>query len=856
LDALRRAHLEQKPAQENRRSYSYYLNLPVAGRPAILAANEHMRAGVRVEGEHAMSLLAGVPPQGSFSADTVAEAAAAGIGQPVRRKEDFRLLTGRGCFSDDFEQPGQVYAEFVRSPYGHARIVGIDVAEAQIHPGVICILTGADAAADGLKSIPHRPVLRGTADIKLPNSDGTDPNISPHFPLPTDRARFIGEAVAVVIAESAAIARDAAELVVVDYEPLPAVTTSTQATADGAITLWDQFPTNICLDSTIGDTAATDAAFAQAAHVVTLETQVQRVTGVPLEPRAALGDFDAETGRYTLYAGSGGTNRQKRELSIILGVEEDAVRVVSREVGGNFGTRNAFYPEFSLVCWASRRVGKPVKWTCDRIDAFLSDYQGRDLRVDAELALDASGRFLAFRSSNLSNVGAHSVSFVPLTKGAGLMTSVYDIPAATVRARATHSNTPPTNSYRSAGRPEAMFVIERLIDLAAKQTGLDRVELRRRNLIADEPYANPLGLTYDGGAYRSVMERALDLVDWQGHEPRRAEARDRGKRRGIAVANYVEITTGVPLERAEILVHPDGWVDLTIGTLSAGQGHETSFPQLLSEWLSVSPERIRFIQGDTDLVATGGGSQSGRSMRLAGIVIGRAVEHIIARARQIAAVVLSVDADSLKFADGRFSAEGTNLSIDLFELAGEALNNARLGPDLQGPLHAVHSETVKEAGYPFGAAACEVEVDPQTGKVTIERYVSVDDVGRAINPLILEGQAHGGIAQGVGQALFEQCVYDDEGQLLTASFMDYAMPRMDSLPSFITEISEVASPTNPLGVRAGGEGGTTPALAVVINAIVDALGEYGVRHIEMPATPYRVWSAIQDGLAGKGNANV
>jgi carbon-monoxide dehydrogenase large subunit len=795
-----------------------------------------------------MSLLDGGSSRESFvrTNQNAVEKTAKSIGLPIPRKEDFRLLTGRGCFSDDFELPGQVYAELVRSPYAHARILGFDATEALAHPGVLCVLTGSDAAADGLSSIPHRPILRGTADIQLINNDGSDPYISPHFPLPSDRVRFVGEPVAMVVAESAAAAKDAAELVNVDYETLPAVTASTEAIQPGAPLLWDQFPSNLCLDADVGDRATTDAAFQTAAHVVRLETQVQRVTGVPLEPRAAVGAYDPQSGRYTLYAGSGGTNRQKRELAIILNVSEDAVRVVSREVGGNFGTRNAFYPEFALVCWASRRVGRPVKWTCERIEAFLSDYQGRDLHVEAELALDENAKILAFRSSNLSNVGAHSVSFVPLTKGAGLMTSVYDVPAAVVRARATHSNTPPTNSYRSAGRPEAMFVIERLIDLAARDLGMDRVEIRRRNIISDEPYTNPLGLTYDGGAYRSVMEKALRLVDWSGHSERREEARKRGKRKGIAVANYIEITTGVPHERAEILIHPDGWVDLTIGTLSAGQGHETSFPQLLSEWLDVPHERVRFIQGDTDLVLTGGGSQSGRSMRLAGIVIGRAADMIIGKARLIAAEVLEAEPDNLKFANGCFTVDGTNRSIDLFELAGEALHSVNLSAELKGPLSAAHSETVKEAGYPYGAAACEVEVDPETGHVKIDRYVAVDDVGRAINPLILEGQAHGGIAQGVGQALFEQCVYDPEGQLLTASFMDYAIPRTDMLPSFTTEISEVPSPSNPLGVRAGGEGGTTPALAVVINAIVDALGEYGVRHIEMPATPERVWRAIHE----------
>jgi carbon-monoxide dehydrogenase large subunit len=771
----------------------------------------------------------------------------AGIGRPIQRKEDLRLLTGRGCYSDDMNLPSQAYAAIVRSPHAHARIRGIDSEEASAQPGVLCIVTGADLMAEGLQPIPHRPVLRGTPDVALQHRPGSEPFTTPHYLLPHDRARFAGEPVAIVIADSAAAAKQAADLVVIDYEVLPAVTQAIDAIRPGAPRLRDDFPSNLCLDAEVGDAAATDAAFAGAAHVVRLATQVQRVTGVPLEPRAAVGAYDPQSRRYTLYAGSGGTNRQKRELATILAVEEDDVRVVSREVGGNFGTRNAFYPEFALICWASRRIGRPVKWTCERSEAFLSDYQGRDLHVEAELALDREGNFLAFRSTNVSNVGAHTVSLVPLNKGAGLMTSVYRIPTAYVRAQASLTNTPPTNSYRSAGRPEAMFVIERLIDLAAREHGFDRIELRRRNLIPDPPHANPLGITYDGGAYRAVMDQALSLIDWEGFPGRREEARRRGKRRGIGLANYIEITTGVPRERAEVVVHPEGRVDLIIGTLSSGQGHETSFPQLLTEWLGVPHESVRFIQGDTDKVPVGGGTQSGRSMRLGGIVIGRATQTIVQKARLIAAEVLEASAADLVFAEGRFTVQGTDHSISLFEVADAALHRADLPAELKGPLAAEHDETVKAAGFPYGCAACEVEVDPETGNVEIVRYAAVDDVGRAINPLILEGQAHGGIAQGVGQALLEESAYDPEsGQLLAGSFMDYAMPRADMLPSFDTAISEVPSPSNPLGIRAGGEGGTTPALAVVINAIVDALAEFGVRHIEMPATPGRVWRAIHE----------
>jgi carbon-monoxide dehydrogenase large subunit len=555
-----------------------------------------------------------------------------------------------------------------------------------------------------------------------------------------------------------------------------------------------------------------------------------------MEPRAAVGAYDAAAKRYTLYAGSGGVVRQKRELAAMLGVEEGAVRVVARDTGGNFGTKNSFFPEFVLVAWASRRLGRPVKWTCERREAFLSDYQGRDLTVEAELALDAQGNFLALRASNLSNAGAHSASHVPLSKGASIITSVYRFPAAYVRARAVLSNTPPTTPYRSAGRPEAIFVVERLIDLAARGLGVDRVELRRRNLIPESamPFRNPFGLVYDSGAYAKAMASALALGDWNGFAARREEAGARGRLRGIGIANYVEITSGFPTERAELTVRPEGRVDAVIGTLSSGQGHETSFAQLLVEWLGVPFASVNLIQGDTDVVSEGGGSHSGRSMRFASVVLGKASEGIVAKGTAIAARLLEVAQADVEFRDGRFAVKGTDRSIGIFEVAASE------------PLAQAHTETLRVAGFPYGCQVCEVEVDPETGVVTIVRIAAVDDVGRAINPLILHGQTHGGFAQGAGQALLEECLYDPgTGQMLSASFMDYAMPRADHFPAFATELSEVASPTNPLGVRAGGEGGTTPALAAIANAIVDALAGLGVTHIELPATPERVWRAIR-----------
>jgi carbon-monoxide dehydrogenase large subunit len=803
----------------------------------------------------------------------------AGIGRPVIRKEDAALLTGQGRFSDDIDLAGQAYAVMVRSPHAHARIRGVDATAGLALPGVLAVLTGADARADGLKPIPHRPVI-GPPDIALKNRDGSATFLAPHYVLPHDKARFAGEAVAIVIADTLVAAKDAAERVRVDYEPLPAVTDARDAAATQAPRLWEEARSNVCVDALVGDEAATAAAFARAAHVARLTTWVQRVTGVPMEPRAAVGHYEEASGRYALYAGSGGVVRQKNELAAILGVPAERVRVVSGDVGGNFGTRNAFYPEFALVAWASRRVGRPVKWTCERSEAFLSDYQGRDLFVEAELALDAKGNFLALRGEAISNVGAHTVSFVPLAKGMGLLSSVHRIPAASFRARAVMSNTPPTNPYRSAGRPEAMFVIERLIDIAAATHGFDRLELRRRNLVPADamPYANPLGLTYDSGDYRQAMNAALALGDWEGFAKRRAAAAKRGKRRGIGIANYVEHTTGAPREWSKVTVLPGGKVEVAIGTLSSGQGHQTSFAQLVVDWLGVPFDSIRLIQGDTDVIPVGGGSHSGRSMRLAGIVIGKATDAVIAKGKRIAAHVLEAAEHDIDFSGGCFTVQGTDRSVGIFEVAQAALaseassqrrnsivrapdtrpepgSSARaalarndLPDDLKGPLAAEGDETVKVGGFPYGSHVCEVEIDSQTGTVEIARYAAVDDVGRAVNPCILHGQTHGAIAQGVGQALREGCVYERKsGQLLSGSFMDYAIPRAADLLPFSSEISEVPSPTNPLGVRAGGEGGTTPALAVVVNAVVDALGECGVTHLEMPVTGEQVWRGLRPG---------
>ncbi len=769
----------------------------------------------------------------------------AGIGQTVRRKEDLRLITGRGCYSDDFTFPGQVYAAMVRSPHAHAKIRSIETAAARAMPGVLAVLTGQDAQADGLTRIPHLAAPGNPPDIVLHNRDGSTVPVAPHPVLPTDRVRHVGTAVAFVIAETIAAAKDAAEKVIVDYEPLPAVTQGKTAVEPSAPRLYDDLP-NIMIDAEVGDAKATADAFARAAHVTRLDTWVNRVTGVTMEPRSAVGIYDKESGRYTLYAGSGGIVRQKKELSAILGVPFDNVRVVAKEIGGNFGTRNSFFPEFALVAWGSRRVGRPVKWTAERHESFITDYMGRDLTVCAELALDADGRFLALRSANISNVGAHSGSYVPLVKGVGLATSGYRIPVSHISARAVLSTTMCTTPYRSAGRPEVIYVIERLIDKAAQEHGFDRLALRRRNLIPPSafPYKNPQGITYDNGTYRVVMDRALELGDWKGFRKRRAEARKRKRLRGIGLCNYLETTGGYPRERADITVQPQGRVDVVVGTLSSGQSHETTFAQCVAEWLGVPFDDVHVFENDTDIVKEGGGSHSARSMRLAGIVMGNASDMVIEKGKKIAAHMLETAEDDIAFAAGRFTVKGTDRSVGIFDVAKGAADGHSLPEDLCGPLAATSDETIRQLGFPYGAHVCEVEIDPQTGNLELVRYTAVDDVGRAINPMVVDGQTHGGAAQGIGQALWELCAYDAQGQLLSASFMDYAMPRADTLPSFTTDISQVLTPTNRLGVRGAGEGGTTGALGAVVNAVVDALAEFGVSHIEMPVTPEKIWRVI------------
>ncbi|MGC1694359.1 MAG: xanthine dehydrogenase family protein molybdopterin-binding subunit [Pseudolabrys sp.] len=768
------------------------------------------------------------------------------IGQPIPRHEDARLIAGQGRFTDDFGFPGQAYAAIVRSPHPHARIVSIDNSRVLALPGVLGVFTGADCAADGLGAIQHDPLPKTRDDMKLSGPGGGEVFIGPHLLLPADKVRHVGEAVAMVVAETRAQALDAAEALPVAYDELPFVLHSEDAMLPGAATVWNEVPGNILVDTRFGDHAGTERAFAQAANVVAMDFNIGRVTGVPIEPRACVANYDAATGRYTLHAGSGGAVRQKRELASVLNIEPDTLRVLSFDVGGNFGTRNRVYPEYGLVLWASRKLGRPVKFTASRSECFISDYQGRDLVTKLELALDAKGRFLALRATNISNAGARCVSLSPLSKGAGLITGNYAIPVASLRAVSVFTNTIPTQAYRSSGRPEVTFAIERLIDIAAAKLGIDRVSLRRRNLVRPKamPYRNAVGMTYDSGRYEGNMDLAMRIADWDGFNARRREAKKRGRLLGLGLANYVESSIGAPKEQARITIKPDG-VDVVIGTQPAGQGHETSFAQVVSDLLQVPVESIFIILGDTDVVRAGGGTHSGRSMRHAATVFSMAAATLIANGKRIAAHILGTSADRVDFDAGRFAARETNRSFDFLELAQE-MTRHELPGDLAQGLAVVTDNEMHDPVFPNGCAVCEIEIDPDTGNIALTRYACVDDVGRCINPLIVDGQTHGAIVQGIGQALWEQCVVEaGSGQPLTGSLMDYGMPRAHLLPSFTTEIVEVLSPTNPLGIKAGGEGGTTAAPAAIVSALVDALKPYRILNLEMPATPYRIWQAIQ-----------
>jgi carbon-monoxide dehydrogenase large subunit len=765
------------------------------------------------------------------------------VGQPLPRVEDLRLVRGNGHYTDDLHRPEEVYAAFVRSPHAHARILRLHSGRAEAAPGVLAVLTGADYVNDGHVGIVHAALPTDAVNPRAPAfryPDGRSPFDQPQLALPVDRVRHVGEPVAVVVADTAAQARDAAELVDVDYAALPAVADIPDALQPGAPQVWDAAPDNVALDGEHGDRSATERALQMSDLVVEHTFRNQRIANAQMEPRAAIGVYVADTDSYEMVAGSQGVSRQHAALAGALQVPVERVRVVSPDVGGGFGPRSYLQPEQVVVVWAARRVGRPVRWTSTRSEAFLSDHQGRDSLATLRLGLDRQGRIQALAADCAYNLGAHPVGgYVPIANFSRILCSVYAVPHAFVRMRGVLTHTGCTGPFRGAGRPEAMFMLERLLDLAATQAGIDRVELRRRNLIAhaELPYTTRLGLTYDSGDFVHNMQRVLRLADWSGFAARRTEAQRRGIFAGIGLANYIEAPVGAPHERVKATILSNGTVELVAGTQSSGQGHETSFAQVAADQLGVTPRQVRLITGDTRVVTSGGGTHSDRSMRLAGALIVDACGQIRERARELAARVLEVSPDDLAYADGAWTAVGTDRRVSLLELARGVGDDA--------PLAGEATFTGRIPAHPTGAAVCEVEVEPETGAVSIVRYSAVDDVGQPINPLIVHGQIAGGIVQGIGQALSEHARYDaDSAQLVSSSFLDYALPRAAGVPNFQMELTQDPTPSNALRVKGGGEAGITPCLAAVVNAIVDALSPLGVDHLEMPVTSERVRNAI------------
>jgi carbon-monoxide dehydrogenase large subunit len=770
------------------------------------------------------------------------------VGQSVRRIEDPHLLQGRGRYSDDVSLPRQVHACIVRSPHAHARIARLDTAAARAAPGVLAVLTGADLAADGLGNLP--------TDSNRKRRDGSPAFTPPRPALARDRVRHVGDPVALVIAGTPAQAADAAALVAVEYEPLPAVAATGDALAAAAPAVWDETPDNVAFVWEAGDRAAVARAFERAAHVVKLHFVVTRVTAAPLEPRAAVGEHDPSSGRYTLHTGIQAPHGLRSLLAEqVLRIPQSRLRVVTGDVGGSFGMRSGVYPEHVLVLWAARRLGRPVKWTSDRREGFVSDEHGRDNMSSAELALDADGTFLGLRVAITLNIGAYLTprSAGPGTNNVGGLAGVYATPAIHVQTTGVYSNMTPTGPYRGAGRPEATYAIERVIDVAARELGFDPLDLRRRNLIpsGSMPFQTGLVFTYDCGDFARGMEMALGLADHAGFESRRAQARQRGKLRGLGIANPIEVAggpyTAVNPDTASLRVNPDGSVSLFTGSTSMGQGNETAFAQIVSDRLGVPPARIQVFWGDSDALGAGRGNGGSGALSVGGSAVTRAVDRVIERGRRIAAHLLEAAPDDVAFRDGRFQVAGTDRGVTLDSVARAAYQPRRLPTGMEPGFTETAAFTPPAVTFPNGCQVCEVEIDEETGALRVVRHTVVDDVGRMVNPMLVKGQIHGGVAQGLGQGLFELLAYDPAtGQLLAGSFMDYAMPRADDLPAFYVDSHEVPTAVNPLGAKGVGEAGTVGALPALLNAVNDALAPLGVRHLDMPVTPERVWRAIRD----------
>ncbi len=769
------------------------------------------------------------------------------VGQSVRRLEDPRLIQGLGRYSDDVTLARQAHAVVVRSPHAHARIRALDASAARAVPGVVAVLTGDDLAADGIGNLP--------TDGARKRVDGSPAFPTPRPALARERVRHVGDPVALVVAETHEQAVDAADLVRVDYEPLPAGAATEDARRLGAPVVWEQAPDNVAFVWEAGKRDAVARAFESAAHVTKLDFVVTRVAAAPLEPRAAVGEYDRRSGRYTLHTGIQAPHGLRTLLAEpVLHVPQSHLRVVTGDVGGSFGMRSGAYPEHVLVLWAAKRLGRPVKWTSDRREGFVTDEHGRDNVSTVELALDASGTFLGLRVAITLNVGAYLTprSAGPGTNNVGGLAGVYTTPAIHVQTTGVHTHTTPTGPYRGAGRPEATYAIERVIDVAARELGIDSIELRRKNLIPPSamPFKTGLVFTYDCGDFARGMDMALQLAEHPGFDKRRAEAHTRGKLRGLGIANPIEVAggpyTGVNPDTAELRINADGSVSLFAGSTSMGQGNETAFAQIVSDRLGVPPGRIQVFWGDSDLLGAGRGNGGSGALTVGGSAVMRATDKIIERGRRIAAQLLEAAPEDVALRDGKFTVAGTDRGVTFANVARAAYQPRQLPAGMEPGFSETATFTPPAVTFPNGCHVCEVEIDPDTGAVSIARYTVVDDVGRMVNPMLVKGQIHGGLVQGLGQGLFEQLAYDaTTGQLLSGSFMDYAMPRADDVPFFEVDSHEVPTQVNPLGAKGVGEAGTVGALPALLNAVNDAIAPLGVRHLDMPLTPERVWRAMQ-----------
>ena len=760
---------------------------------------------------------------------------------------------GRGRFVEDIRLPGEVHAVFVRSPHAHADILAIDVEAAKAVPGVLAVYTGADLARAGIGNLPCIASLTGK---------GGKPQINPPRPvLAVDRARHVGEPVVAVVADTIAAAREAAEAVVVEWGALPAVVELRQAVSEGTPLVWPQAPGNVSLDWEIGDRAAADAAFAGAAHVTRLELVNNRIVASPIETRCALGEYDAGRERMTLHTGTQGGHKLRAKLAHdIFDVPEQSIRVITPDVGGGFGMKIYLYPEQVLVLHAARHLRRPVRWSSERAESFISDIQARDQVTQAELALDREGIFLAVRARTLANLGAHMSmygAYIPTQAGHLIMPSVYRWPALHAEVKCVFTNTVPVDAYRGAGKPETNYIVERLIDEAARELGIDAAELRRRNLVPASamPFKTATKMVIDSGDFAANLDRALELADRPGFAARRRAAADRGVLRGFGVAAYMEDTVQRSEETATVRVDPQGGVLVLVGTQSNGQGHETTYAQIVADRFGLDIVDIRVVQGDTDNVRHGQGTGGSRSLHAGGGALKLAVDKIEDKGRRIAAHLLEAAVADVSVSEGGFSIPGTDRRVSFKEVASAAFMAPKLPRDMEPGFEEFATYLPMAQSFPNGVHICELEVDPETGKIALERYSVVDDFGRILNPLIVAGQVHGGVAQGLGQAVHEGCVYDPEtGQILTGSLMDYGLPRADDMPAFDLVFNEVPCTTNPLGVKGCGEAGAIVAPSAAMNALIDALAPLGVRHVDMPATPSRVWQAIETAREKKGKS--